>query len=53
MFELLMFIFSLETDPEPVAFVVVPYRDFEAIYLPADYTGPIVAIPSDEEVFTK
>ena len=53
MFEFFIFIFLLETDPEPVAFVVVPYRDFEAIYLPADYTGPVVAIPSDEEVFTK
>jgi len=53
MFEFLMFIFSFGADPEPVAFVVVPYRDFEAIYLPADYIGPVVAIPSDEEVFTE
>jgi len=50
MIQLLIFIFSFGNPKPPEAEVIIPYRDIEAIYLPADYSGPIVAIPSDEEI---
>lgn len=52
MIEILVFIFSLGDSKLPMCEVVIPLRDIEAIYLPADYSGPIVAIPSDEEIFS-
>jgi hypothetical protein len=48
-FILLFSIFNPET---PKAEVIISYPEVEAIYLPADYSGPIVAIHSDEEVFS-
>ena len=48
-FILLFSIFNPET---PKVEVIISYPEVEAIYLPADYSGPIVAIPSDEEVFS-
>lgn len=51
MINLLIFIFSLGNSEPPKCEVIVSYREVEAIYLPADYSGPIVAIPSDEEIF--
>lgn len=48
-FLLLLSFFNAEP---PKAEVIIPLRDMEAIYLPEDYSGPIVAIPSDEEVFS-
>ena len=51
MINLLIFIFSFGKSEAPKGEVIVSYREVEAIYLPADYSGPIVAIPSDEEIF--
>lgn len=45
---LLLSIFNPET---PKVEVIISYPEVEAIYLPADYSGPIVAIPSDEKIF--
>jgi len=33
--------------------VKVVYSDIEAIYVPPDYSGPIVAIPTDEIFLTQ
>lgn len=33
--------------------IEIDYADFEAIYVPPDYSGPIVAIPTDEIFFAQ
>lgn len=40
-----------ETYYELTAIVEVDYMEFDAVYLPPDYYGPIVAIPADETYF--
>ena len=35
----------------PTASVTIDSAEIEAIFVPSDYTGPIVAIPVDTEVF--
>jgi len=37
--------------PNNRAVVEIDYIDFEAIYVPPEYHGPIVAIPTDEIFF--
>ena len=44
-------LFSIFNPETPKVEVIISYPEVEAIYLPADYSGPIVAIPSDEEIF--
>lgn len=36
---------------EATAIIEVDYLEFDAVYLPPDYSGPIVAIPIDESCF--
>jgi hypothetical protein len=36
---------------ETTAVIDIDYAEFDAIYVPPDYTGPIVAIPTDEIYF--
>lgn len=33
--------------------VVIPTEEIEGIYLPAGYTGPIVAAPLDDQIFSQ
>ncbi len=33
--------------------VEIDYAEFDAVYVPPDYSGPIVAIPTDEIFFTQ
>jgi hypothetical protein len=37
----------------PIAIVDTNLADVDAVYVPADYSGPVVAIPVDEVVFTE
>jgi hypothetical protein len=34
-----------------VVTIEIDYAEIEAIYIPPDYHGPIVAIPSDDNLF--
>ena len=38
-------------DSEPVAQVDIDAAEVEAVFVPAGYTGPVVAVPLDETVF--
>jgi len=40
-----------DTVPLPAAQVEVAEREVEAVFVPADWTGPVVAAPFDEAVF--
>lgn len=52
MLSLILYWFSNATQSGDVrASVVVDYNDIEAVYLPPDWTGPIIAIPADDNYF--
>jgi hypothetical protein len=48
---ILTLISRLNTDPVLAGQVEVLTLEAEAIYVPADWTGPVVALPLDEVVF--
>lgn len=45
-----LFAASLIT-PETTPSIQVDYLEFDAVYLPPNYSGPIVAIPVDDNCF--
>ena len=52
MFSLILtFITRLSTEPVLVGQVEILDFEAEAIYVPADWVGPVVALPLDESVF--
>jgi hypothetical protein len=51
MFGLLIFWATSKLHHPTVAIVEVDYPGFDAVYVPPDYSGPIVAIPADEIYF--
>ena len=52
MFSLILaFIPRLSTEPVLVGQVEILDFEAEAIYVPADWVGPVVALPLDESVF--
>lgn len=49
---LILVIISLLSRPiEPVGNVITDTEEVEAVFIPAGFTGPVIAIPSDVEVF--
>lgn len=54
MLHMLLYWMANTFQPHGVTFAVeVDYSDIEAIYVPPDYSGPIVAIPTDEIFLTQ
>lgn len=41
----------LDVAREPIAQVNVDSASYDAVWLPADYAGPIVAAPLDDHIF--
>lgn len=42
---------SLFTTPQPNGHVEIPAAEIEGVFVPAGYTGPIVAAPFTESAF--
>lgn len=42
---------SLFTNPQPNGHVEIPTAEIEGVFVPAGYTGPIVAAPFTESAF--
>ena len=52
MIKFFLFLFTSNLNQtEVVPNVEIAYSEFDAVYLPPNYSGPIVAIPVDEPCF--
>jgi len=52
MIKFFLFLFTSNLNQmEVIPNVEVAYLEFDAIYLPPNFSGPIVAIPTDEPCF--
>jgi hypothetical protein len=51
MMYILIMLGLIKETTSPTASVTIDTAEIEAIFVPFDYTGPIVAIPADAAVF--